>query len=114
MKLITLILTFALLLAAADKPIVGAWKAVTDSPDGEQYTWTVVVKEEDGKLTGTMTGGPGQFPLVDAKLDGDLFTFKVVVEEQTYAIEVKVAGTAIEGTWKGPGSKGFIKGTKQS
>jgi len=99
---------------AADKPVVGTWEAFSDSPGGEQYKWTLVVKQGDGKLSGTISGGPGQYPLLDPNMEGDTFTCKITIEEQTYTIQVKVTGSKFEGIWKSPASQGAIKGTKQS
>jgi len=109
-----LLVVVAAVLLAAGNAVVGTWQVVSDSPGGEQYTWTLVVKDEGGKLSGTLTGGPGQFPLIEPKLEGDTFTCKVTVDEVTYAIQSKITGSKFDGTWKGPGSQGTIKGSKQS
>jgi hypothetical protein len=75
---------------------------------------TLVVKEEGGKLSGTLTGSIGQFPLIDPKVEGDSFTCKISIDEQTYTVEGKVSGKNFEGAWKGGGAQGVIKGTKES
>lgn len=104
----------AVALAAAANAVVGTWQLVSDSPGGEQYNWTLVLKEDEGKLVGTLTGGPGSYTLLEPKLEGETFTCKVTIEEQTYAIQAKIAGGKFDGTWKGPGSQGTIKGSKQA
>jgi len=101
-------------LLAAGNAAVGTWQLTSDSPGGEQYTWKLVIQEAEGKLSGILAGGPGQFPLLEPKLEGDTFTFKITIEEQTYSIQSKISGDKFDGTWKGPGSQGTIKGTKQS
>lgn len=106
-------LTSAVVLAA-DSAAVGTWQLVSDSPGGEQYTWTLVIKDENGKLSGTLSGGPGQYPVLEPKLEGEVFTCKVTIDEQTYAIQARIADNKFDGTWKGPGSQGTIKGKKQS
>ena len=53
------------------------------------------VKDDGGKLGGTLSGDPGEFALVDAKLDGNAFTFKVVVNEATYTVETTIDGKQI-------------------
>jgi len=110
----TLFLGLAALALAAGNAVVGTWQLVSDSPGGEQYTWTMVIKEENGKLSGTLTGGPGQYPLLDPKVEGDTFTCKLTIDEQTYAIQAKISDGKFDGTWKGPTSQGIIKGAKQS
>ncbi len=112
--ILALLFSGLFLLAAADNAIVGTWDLVSDSPDGEQYKWTLTVKEESGKLSGVLTGSPGQFPLADLRMDGNTFTCKVTVEGQTYTVEAKISGTKLDGTWKGSTSQGFLKGSKQT
>jgi hypothetical protein len=114
MMLLTVFAMGALWLAAEDKPVVGTWQVTSDSPDGELVRWTLTVKEESGKLAGSISASMGQFNLVDPKFEGSTFSFKVMVSEQTYAIETKVSGSTLEGSWKGGGGQGFVKGTKQS
>lgn len=109
-----LILVAALALVAAEKAVIGSWQCVSDSPDGEQYSWKVTVKEEGGKLTGTISGAPGEYPMVDPRFENDTFTFKVQIEGQTYTVEAKISGDKLEGVWKGGASQGVIKGTRQS
>jgi len=117
MRLLTaLILAVALFVwpLAAQKPAVGIWQCVSDSPDGEQYRWTVTVKEEDGKLSGTISGAPGEYSMVEPRYENGVFSFKVQIEGQLYTVEARISGDKLEGTWKGGSSQGVIKGTKQS
>jgi hypothetical protein len=117
-RIITLFLTILLfsfaICWAADNPIVGKWDCVGTDDNGQPTNWTMVVKDDGGKLTGTLSGDPGEFQLVDAKLEGDTFTFKVVVNDETYTVESKLTGNKVEGKYKGPEGSGTIKGTKAS
>ena len=96
----------------AENPVVGAWKVVSFGAEG--MTWTLTVKEQGGKLSGTLAGGLGEFPLIDPKLDGDKFTFKISMDEKVYSAEGKISGKSIEGSYKGPDDEGAFKGEKQS
>jgi len=117
-RIITLFLTIILfsfaICWAADNPIVGKWDCIGTDDSGQASNWTMVVKDDGGKLTGTLSGDPGEFQLVDAKLEGDTFTFKVVVNDETYTVESKLTGNKVEGKYKGPEGGGTIKGTKAS
>jgi hypothetical protein len=99
---------------AGDNPVVGKWEVAATDDAGQQSNWTMVVTEDGGKLAGTLSGDPGEFTLVDPKLDGNTFTFKVVVNEVSYSVETTVDAGKIEGKYKGAEASGIIKGTKQS
>ncbi len=110
--LLTLVVVVGCALAvAAANPVIGVWQVV--SSGAEDMNWTLTVREEGGKLTGTLAGGVGEFGLVDPKVEGDSFTFKVVVNESTYAVQTKVSGNKLAGTFKGPDMSGSLKGTRQ-
>jgi len=117
-RMLTLFLTIVLfapvLCRAAENPVVGTWDCVGTDDQGQSSNWTLVVKEEGGKLGGTLSGDPGEFTLVDAKLDGNSFTFKVIVNEETYTVDAKVDGNKVEGKYKGPEAGGTIKGTRHT
>jgi hypothetical protein len=100
--------------AAADTPVVGTWQCVSDSPDGAQYSWAVVVKEEGGKLSGTISGAPGEYMMEEPRFENGVFSFKVRIEGDVYTVEARIQGDKLEGTWKGPNSQGVIRGTRQS
>lgn len=111
------LLTLAVLVScasvrAAGNPVVGTWRVVSFGSEG--LTWTLTVKEQDGKLSGTLAGGLGEFPLIEPKLDGDRFAFKVSVDDKIYSAQAKISGKSIEGAYKGPDDEGTFKGDKQS
>jgi len=99
---------------ADNSAAVGTWDVVGTDDAGQSSNWTLVVKEDGGKLTGTLTGDPGEFPIVEPKVDGNSFTFKVVVNESTYSVEGTIDGNKFEGKYKGPDSGGTLKGTKHT
>jgi hypothetical protein len=111
---LTILLFGSVVCWAADNPMVGTWDAVGTDEAGQASNWTLVVKDDAGKLGGTLSGDPGEFALVDAKLDGNSFTFKVVVNEATYTVETTIDGKKFDGKYKGPEAAGTLKGTKRS
>jgi hypothetical protein len=116
LTLVLTILMFASLAAwAADNAvIVGQWDVVSTDDAGQTANWTLVVKADSGKLSGTLSGDPGEFPIVDPKLDGNTFSFKVVVNEATYTTEGTIDGNKFDGKYKGPEAAGTLKGTKHT
>lgn len=99
---------------AADNPAIGTWDAVGTDEAGQSSNWTLTVKDDGGKLAGTLSGDPGEFPIVDAKVDGNMLSFKVVVNEATYTVEATIDGAKFDGKYKGPEAAGTLKGTKRS
>lgn len=97
---------------AAENPLVGAWKLVSFGAQG--LTWTLTVKEQAGKLSGNIVGDMGEFQLIDPKLEGATFTFKVSVDGKMYSGEGKISGKSIQGAYKGPDDEGTFKGDKQT
>ena len=104
----------AVVTRAADNAVVGTWDAVGTDEAGQSSNWTLTVKDDGGKLAGVLSGDPGEFPIVDAKVDGNSFTFKVVVNEATYTVETTLDGNKFDGKYKGPEGGGTLKGTKRS
>jgi hypothetical protein len=107
-----MIMAVALLLAAAN-PVVGEWETIASTPDGDQK-WNFVIAEEKGKLTGKAVGPPGEFALTDVKGDRSTLSFKLELNSVIYEVEFKVSGSKIDGTWKGGGESGTIKGAKKA
>ncbi len=111
-----LLVALALLLAcasvqAAENPAVGAWKVVSFGFEGA--TWTLTVKEQNGKLSGSIAGDYGRYQLMNPKLNGGTFTFRVYVGEDIYEAEGKISGKSMQGVYLGPEGKGTFKGDKQ-
>lgn len=108
-----LILLAGALATAAGSAIEGRWKWTTDTPDSGPAVWNTIFKVQDGKLTGTAEGEPGQFEFKNLKMTGQTLTGEIDVEGDTYTFEVKVTGDALEGTWKLDSLSGSIKGVRE-
>ncbi len=100
-------------LAAAEPTIVGNWDCISTTPTGTDMKWTLTVKEQNGKLTGTAGSDEGEMPISEAKLENGTFSFKVFVNSEPYVVKIKVNGTKFQGTWEGGGETGSIKGAKR-
>ena len=108
------VLASACLLIAGDKPIIGSWDCVSTAPGGAgEVKWTLTVREENGKIFGTAVSPEGEIPLTDPKYQNGAFTFKVIMASETYEVEVRVSGDRLDGSWKGGGESGAVKGSKK-
>jgi hypothetical protein len=100
-------------LAAAEQTIVGNWDCISTTPTGSDMKWSLTVKEQNGKLTGTAGSDEGEMPIAEAKMENGTFTFKVFLDSEPYEVSIKVTGGKFEGTWKGGGETGAIRGNKK-
>jgi hypothetical protein len=108
-----LILFGCALLIAASSAVEGRWKWVTDTPDSGPAEWATIFKVQDGKLTGTAEGEPGQFEFTNLKMSGETLSGEIEVEGDKYTFEVTVTGDKLEGKWKMEGLSGSIKGRRE-
>lgn len=91
--------------------LVGKWN-MTSETDGDPVQWTLVLKDENGKLAGFLTTDESEQPAKDFKYDAGVITFKAPYEGQDYDIELKLVGNKLNGTWSGGGGSGQTSGTK--
>ncbi len=95
----------------------GVWNVTTTGPGPtDEFQWTLTIKEQDGQLTGTMTGEMGEFKLEDLKYSGGALTAKITIDAQSYAIDTKIDGDTMEGKWNAIGAEmgGKVKGARKA
>ncbi len=93
---------------AAD--VTGTW-AGKISDRGNKYNFSFILKQNGGKVTGTVSGAPPhgeEQPIVEGKMQGDQITLKINIpgpDGNTVALvyKGKVNGNQIEGMASGPG-----------
>jgi hypothetical protein len=80
-KIITtaLLLGSALVCFAAIAELTGKWAGVLKLADGSEYSVSYVFKIDGNKLIGSVTTEQGELPLVDGKIKGNDFSFKLNV-----------------------------------
>jgi hypothetical protein len=86
-------LLFAFTCLAAD--LDGKWKSTVETGNGPMEI-TYTFKVEDGKLSGTLSGQMGEFPLSDGKVTGDEIAFNVKTDNFTAVHKGTVAGDEIK------------------
>ena len=95
------------------KELAGKWNMVSET-DGDPVNWTLVLKDDGGKLTGTLTSPDGEAPAKDFSYEGGVIKFKAPYDDQEYEVELKLVGDKLDGTWSGNGNSGKTSGTKAS
>ena len=123
MALAALSLTFATPAKAQDKADpVGKWKWTKTTPNGDAK-YSLVLKMDDGKLTGSLTspvGGGGDSvtaEIKNAKIDGDTITFEIIVpngngkRDRIKSYIGKITGDTMKLTLPGFEAHGGVSGT---
>lgn len=100
---------------AADNPAVGKWDCVGTGQNGYQTRWAMIVSEEQGRLSGVLSGEV-EISMIAPKLEGNDFTFKIRINpKETVEVKVTIKGKRFEGTFKGVDSGiGTFSGVKQA
>ena len=90
----------------------GDWKMVSFSPDGGEIAWRLTIRNQDGKYSAAVASEEGETSLKDFKVEGDDISFHVPYQGDDYAINLKLSGEKLVGTWSGNGDTGDTKGEK--
>ena len=93
------------------KALIGKWN-MTSETDSDSVNWTLVLKENDGKLTATLATDQGEMPAKDFNFVDGVLKFKAPYEGQDYDIELKATQGKLDGSWSGGGASGKTTGTK--
>lgn len=103
--------------AAGGSPIAGKWDCTSDDGSGQALSWTLEVTDEGGRLSGSLIGPPdrpGEMPLVDPRLQGNLFLFKIHVNANCIVeAKLKIDGNKLAGPFGCSEVKGILRGTKR-
>jgi len=90
----------------AASPVAGKWSVVAKSPDGgRDYPSSLEISEEGGQLKGKSTSALGVTELQSVRLDGEQFSFEIVltIDDNKVAFRIGAAlrdGNRLEGRWK--------------
>jgi hypothetical protein len=107
------LLAAAPLATAADAPkVVGTWDVVASTPNGEMPS-VLTVKQVEGQLKAEIEIEGLKRTVSDEMLEGNVFSMKVEYEGNTYSVEAKVDGEAMEGNWAGGGYSGTLKAKRR-
>jgi len=100
--------------SASEKAALGTWDIVASTPDGPMPSVMTVTKgESKGKIKADIELGGMKRTVSDEALEGDVLKLKVEYEGVVYALQGKIAGDAMEGTWEGGGNSGTLKAKRR-
>lgn len=95
--------------SASEKAALGTWDVVASTPDGPLPSVMTVTKGEGkAKIKAEIELGGIKRTVSEEAVEGDVLKMKVEYEGVVYAIQGKIAGNALEGTWEGGGNSGAL------
>lgn len=92
--------------------LTGKWNMVSVTPDGDQISWILQVKHENGNYTATVDGEDGSSTAKDFRVENGKVHFQTTYQDQDYDIDLTIEENRLVGTWSGNGDSGETKGTK--
>ncbi len=98
--------------AQQGKELTGKWNMISVTPDGDQISWTLQIKHENGNYTATVDGQDGSSAAKDFRVENGKVHFRTTYQDQDYDIDLTVEENRLVGTWSGNGDSGETKGTK--
>jgi hypothetical protein len=87
--------------AAGGAGVSGAWKVTAVSGSGREHKLVMNLREEAGKLSGTLETADGNVPLQDVRLAGNELTFKLTADSGSYSVRLTLAEGALKGGYTG-------------
>jgi hypothetical protein len=99
--------------ASSDTAITGKWNVAATRPEGDTMRLTLEIKDEGGKLTGSLSSDQGAIELAEMALNGSTLTFKVPSGGRAFAIKLEREGDGFKGTYTTPdGASGAVSLTR--
>ncbi len=98
----------------AVNPALGKWNCSSVGENGAKLDWTLVVTDQAGQLAAVATLDGTDMSLFDTKIDGNVLTFKLQVNEhEVVSFELHIDGDKLTGRFEGKESgKAAITGTR--
>ncbi len=93
------------------KALIGKWNMTSETHE-DPVKWTLVLKDDGGKLTALLATDEGEQPAKDFTFADGVLKFKAPYHDDYYDIELKAIAGKLEGTWSGGGDSGKTSGIK--
>lgn len=99
---------------AASASLTGKWSVVARDAEGNSMRATLDLKADGGRLTGAIITESGDSaPLIDGKVEGDSFSFKIYTGDGNIEVKGRLDGGKVAGEYTTPnGSKGTYTATR--
>jgi hypothetical protein len=94
----TTILALFCLASALAADVAGTWNVTATTSSGREYKLQLVLKDEGGKLVGTISNEQGSIALEELKVAGDELSYRIPASGGIVT-KLTVAGAAMNGTF---------------
>ena len=99
MRIAPLLLAFTLTVSAFAADIAGKWNLTAKDPDGNEIKGQMVLKYEDGKLSGTIGSAQGTNPLKEVEFKDNVLTCKLMYGDNQVTLKLTLDGDTLKGNW---------------
>jgi hypothetical protein len=99
MRIAPLLLAFTLTVSAFAADIAGKWNLTAKDPDGNDIKGQMVLKYEDGRLSGTIGSSEGTNPLKEVDFKDNVFTCKLMYGDNQVTLKLTLDGDTLTGNW---------------
>ena len=109
-----LAILLAMPVQAHNQELLGEWKMISTAPDNDNNDvhWTLTIAYQSGKYDATASTDESTGPVGDLHVEGNSVHFSVEYDGYDYAVDLKLEGDSLTGTWSGRGTSGETRGRK--
>jgi hypothetical protein len=99
MRKAALLLAFTFSLSAFAADVAGKWNAVAKDPSGTEIKAELILKQDGGKLTGTMGGPEGSIQLESVEFKDNVLTYKLDYGGTPASVKMTLNGDKLKGSY---------------
>ena len=99
MRKAALLLAFTFSLSAFAADVAGKWNAVAKDPSGTEIKAELILKQDGGKLTGTMGGSEGSIQLENVEFKDNVLTYKLDYSGTPVTVKMTLDGDKLKGSY---------------
>lgn len=99
MRIPALLLTFLFALSALAADVTGQWALAAKDPDGNVIKAVLMLKQDGGKLSGTIGTGEGGVPLTEVEFKDNTLTCRLTYHDTPVKLSLKLDGDKLSGVF---------------
>jgi len=100
---------FTAAVCVAESPVAGKWSCTNEPTTGSTGKWTLTIRDDGSKLTGTLTDGEAEIALSEIRFDAGALTFRFYVNAKPYTFDGKASAQNLDGHYSGEEASGALR-----